>query len=57
MEFWPVSQLLKGEERMELSRCHRMLRVPKMALLGASIYERCENSLSCGRWMIVNDKS
>jgi hypothetical protein len=51
------SQLLKGEKRMELSPCHRELRVPKMAFLGAAVCERCVNSVSCGRWMAVSDKS
>jgi len=42
---------------VELSPCHRKLRFPKMALLGAPGYERWENSVSCGRWMVVSDKS
>jgi len=55
-EFWPVTSVEGGKE-VELSPCHRELRVPKMALLGAPLYERCENSVSSGRWMVVSDKS
>jgi len=51
------SQLLKGEKGLELSPCHRELRIPKMVLLGAPAYERCVNSVSCRRWMVVTDKS
>jgi len=51
------SQLLKEEKGLEFSPCHRELSVPKTALLGAPVYERCVNSVSCGRWMVVSDKS
>jgi hypothetical protein len=55
-EFWPVTVVERGKEDRAFTMPQE-LRVPKMTLFGVPVNERCVNSVSCGRWTVVSDKS